>query len=51
MVSENSFMTTLGIKGEDHILAINGTAYNFDNIYDLIMTSEDFKEGETITVK
>lgn len=51
MVNENSFMTTLGIQGEDHILAINGTAYNFDNIYDLIMASEDFKEGDTITVK
>ena len=51
IVNENSFMTSIGIKGEDHILAINGTAYNFDNIYDLIMASESFKEGENITVK
>ena len=44
--SENIFMTTLGIKANDHILAINGTNYNLDNIYDLIMSSENWKEGD-----
>lgn len=50
-VSENIFMTTLGIKGDDHILAINGTDYNLDNIYDLIMSSESWKDGDEMTVK
>lgn len=49
--SENIFMTTLGIKANDHILAINGTNYNLDNIYDLIMSSENWKEGDEISVK
>jgi PDZ domain-containing secreted protein len=44
-------MTTLGIKGDDHILAINGTDYNLDNIYDLIMSSESWKDGDEMTVK
>lgn len=50
-VSENIFMTTLGIKGDDHILAINDTNYNLDNIYDLIMSSESWKDGDEMTVK
>ncbi|WP_313803943.1 peptidase M61 [Flavobacterium sp.] len=47
----NSFMTTLGIKNDDTILAINDTNYNLDNIYDMIMLSMDWKEGDAITVK
>jgi predicted metalloprotease with PDZ domain len=47
----NSFMTTLGLKNNDKILAINETAYNLDNIYDMIMASMNWKDGEAITVK
>jgi predicted metalloprotease with PDZ domain len=47
----NVFMTSLGIKGGDVIQEINGTKYNLDNIYDMIMGSMNWKEGEAITVK
>jgi predicted metalloprotease with PDZ domain len=47
----NSFMTTLGLKNNDKILAINETAYNLDNIYDMIMASMNWKDGEAISVK
>ncbi len=47
----NIFMTTLGIKADDKILAINGTNYNLDNINDFIMNSMNWKEGDDITVK
>jgi hypothetical protein len=50
-VSNNVFMTSLGIKGNDALLAFNNTEYNLDNIYDLIMSSESWKEGDNITVK
>lgn len=50
-VKENSFMTSLGIKGDDIIVAVNDTNYNLDNIYDLIMTSESWKDGDAISVK
>ena len=50
-VELNSFMKTLGIKNDDTILAINDTNYNLDNIYDMIMSSMDWKEGDSITVK
>ena len=47
----NSFMTTLGLKNNDIILAINDTAYNLDNIYDMIMASMNWKDGEAISIK
>lgn len=47
----NSFMKSLGIKNNDVITAVNDTNYNLDNIYDLIMGSMAWKEGDPITVK
>lgn len=47
----NEFMTTLGLKNDDKILAVNGTNYNLDNIYDLIMGSMNWKDGDDITMK
>lgn len=47
----NSFMKSLGIKNNDVIAAVNDTNYNLDNIYDLIMGSMEWKEGDPITVK
>jgi predicted metalloprotease with PDZ domain len=47
----NAFMTSLGLKGGDVITAINGTSYNLDNIYDMIMLSTGWKEGDAITVR
>lgn len=50
-IDDNAFMTTLGIKANDVIVAINDTNYNLDNIYDLITTSMSWKDGDPITVK
>jgi C-terminal processing protease CtpA/Prc len=47
----NVFFTTLGIKNKDKIIAINDKSYNLDNIYDMIMESMNWKEGEQITIK
>ena len=48
-ITPNVFMTNLGLKNGDIIVAINGTAYNLDNIYDLIGATETWKEGDAIT--
>ena len=42
-VSNNVFMTSLGIKGNDVLKAFNDKEYNLDNIYDLIMSSESLE--------
>jgi predicted metalloprotease with PDZ domain len=47
----NVFFTTLGIKNNDKLLAINDKIYNLDNIYDLIMETMNWKDGDTISVK
>lgn len=50
-VKLNDFYTTLGIKGGDNILAVNEINYSLENVYELIMLSETWKNGEPITVK
>jgi predicted metalloprotease with PDZ domain len=47
----NDFYTNLGIKGGDILLAINDKSYSLNNIYDMIMESEKWKENDPITVK
>jgi predicted metalloprotease with PDZ domain len=49
-VSNNIFMTSLGIKGNDVLKAFNDKEYNLENIYDLISTSETWKDGDAISV-
>lgn len=46
----NSFFTELGLQAGDVITAINDTNYNLDNIYDMIMASEGWKQNDAITV-
>ncbi|PZR19227.1 MAG: peptidase M61 [Flavobacterium psychrophilum] len=50
-VEPNEFMAKLGIKGSDILLAVNGKAYNVDNIYELLVASEGWKDGDAIAVK
>ena len=45
------FYKTLGLQGGDTILAIDGTNYNLDNIYEMIMGSQAWKEDDAITIK
>jgi predicted metalloprotease with PDZ domain len=47
----NDFYTNLGIKGGDVLLAINDKTYTLDNIYEMIMESEKWKENDAISVK
>nr|WP_294937745.1 peptidase M61 [uncultured Flavobacterium sp.] len=47
----NIFMKTIGLKNDDIIVAINDTNYNLDNIYDMIMSSMNWKDGDAITIK
>jgi predicted metalloprotease with PDZ domain len=47
----NDFYTNLGIKGGDILLAINDKTYSLDNIYDMIMESEKWKENDAISLK
>jgi biotin carboxyl carrier protein len=47
----NDFMNNLGIKGGDTILSINDKPYNLDNIYDMIMESQNWKADDAISVK
>ena len=47
----NDFYTTLGLKGGDIIISINEKPYSLDSIYDMISTSETWKENDSITLK
>lgn len=50
--SENiDFYKNLGMKANDIILEINDTKYNLDNIYDLIIGSQGWKDNDAISVK
>lgn len=44
------FFYELKMEGGDVITAINGTAYNLDNIYNMIMESQNWKNGDDVTV-
>lgn len=45
------FYNNLGIKNGDAILEVNDKKYNLDNIYDLIMSSQSWKENDAISLK
>ena len=47
----NDFYKTLGIQNGDIILAINDTKYNYDNIYDMVRSVQNWKEDTPISVK
>jgi predicted metalloprotease with PDZ domain len=47
----NDFMYVLKLKGGDIIKSVNGKDYNLDNIYDLIMGSQTWKDGDAISIK
>lgn len=49
--NNNPFFKELGIQENDIIVAINNTKYNSDNVYDLIVESQKWKEDDAISVK
>jgi predicted metalloprotease with PDZ domain len=50
-IDPNTFFTSLGLQKGDVITSVNGTAYNYDNIYDMLEASDSWKAGDAITVK
>jgi predicted metalloprotease with PDZ domain len=45
----NSFLKEAGLQGDDVIKSINGTSYSAANIYDLVIASQEWKEGDDIS--
>ena len=46
----NTFLKDLGIQGGDTLKSVNGTAYNIQNVYDLIIASQSWTEGDDISM-
>lgn len=46
----NTFLKDLGIQGGDTLKSVNGTEYTIQNVYDLIMASQSWSEGNDITM-
>ena len=49
-IEMNTFLKDIGIEGGDTLKSINGTEYNIENVYDLIMASQSWSEGDDITI-
>jgi len=47
----NAFMTELKLEGGDVITSINGTPYNADTIFNMVMESQNWKAGDDITIE
>lgn len=47
----NDLMKSLGLKGGDVILAINDKGYNLDNIYDMIISAQNWKTDDAVSFK
>jgi len=47
----NDFFKNLDIKPDDIILAINNVNYNLDNIYEMVMESQNWNQDDAISVK
>lgn len=50
-VTLSNCLTKIGLQAEDTILAVNGVNYNLDSVYELMTSVQDWKEGQTITIK
>jgi predicted metalloprotease with PDZ domain len=50
-IEPNIFFMNLGIKPGDQLIEVNQKAYNLDNIYELIMASQTWQEGDDVSVK
>ena len=47
----NEFFKSLDLKSGDVILAINDKEYNLNSLYEMVMESQNWKEGDSIKVK
>lgn len=46
----NSFLNDLGVKNGDILKSVNGTDYNIENVYALIMASQNWETGEELKI-
>lgn len=49
-IEMNSFLKDLGIEGGETLKSINGTEYTIQNVYDLISASEEWENGDDISM-
>ena len=47
----SDFLEKTGLKGGDVILAVNDKSYTQENVYDLVMESQNWKEGDAVSFK
>ncbi len=47
----SSFMTNIGLKADDVILSLNATNYNLDTLSEMMTESQNWKEGDNVTIK
>ena len=50
-VSLPPFYENIGIKGGDILVELDGVAYNLDNVYDMLMGSMSWQDGQDISFK
>lgn len=49
-IALNSGLTALGVQNGDIIRSVNGTEFTIQNVYDLIMQSQSWQEGEDLSM-
>lgn len=47
---QSDFIKSMGLKSGDILKSVNGTAYNLDNIYDLLMGANGWKDNDEVTM-
>jgi PDZ domain-containing secreted protein len=44
-------MTNIGLKADDIILSLNDTNYNLDTLSEMMTASQNWKDGDNVTIK
>ncbi|WP_395062082.1 peptidase M61 [Flavobacterium sp.] len=47
----STFLTNIGLKGDDVIMAINDTNYTLDTLSEMMTSVQNLKEGDAISIK
>jgi predicted metalloprotease with PDZ domain len=50
-VTLGNCLTKIGLQSDDTILAVNGVNYSLDNVYEMMSSVQDWKEGQIISIK
>jgi predicted metalloprotease with PDZ domain len=50
-VELGTFLTSLGLKSDDVILAVNGVNYDLSTIYEMMVSVQNWKQDEAISLK